>query len=49
MPVNSSPEPNGSWIGIAFAPSRSRTILRQRSKSAPTRSILLTNTIRGTP
>src|SRR5881296_3577093 len=42
MPVNSSPEPSGRWIGTTLAPSRSRTILTHISKSAPTRSILFT-------
>ena len=40
-PVNSSPDPTGSCSGCAFRDSRSRTIVKQRSKSAPTRSILL--------
>ena len=34
-PVNSSPEPTGSWSGKAFLVSRSRIMSRQRSKSAP--------------
>ena len=48
-PVNISPEPTGSWIGYAFLVSRSRIMARQRSKSAPTRSILLAKIRRGTP
>ena len=45
----SRPTPTGSWSGKARGVSRSRIILRQRSKSAPTRSILLTKISRGTP
>ena len=48
-PVKSSPEPTGSWIGKAFRLSRSRIIVMQRSKSAPTRSILFAKIRRGTP
>ena len=48
-PVNISPEPTGSWMGYAFLVSRSRIMVRQRSKSAPTRSILLAKIRRGTP
>ena len=40
-PVKSSPEPTGSWIGKALRESRERIISRQRSKFAPTRSILV--------
>ncbi len=47
-PVNSSPEPTGSWIGYACLVSRSRIILRHRSKSAPMRSILFAKMSRGT-
>src|SRR5213596_3503880 len=43
MPVNSSPEPSGRWIGTTLAPSRSRTIFSHMSKSAPTRSIIFVN------
>ena len=48
-PVKVSPEPTGSWIGKARLVRRSRIIVRQRSKSAPTRSILFAKMIRGTP
>ena len=48
-PVNSSPEPTGQLDRVrASCVSRSRIIARQRSKSAPTRSILLAKIRRGT-
>ena len=47
-PTKPSSTPIGSWIGSGFAPSRSRIVSTARSKSAPTRSILLMNAIRGT-
>ena len=48
MPVNSSSAPIGSWTGTAFAPRRSIIVCTERSKSAPMRSILLMNAMRGT-
>jgi hypothetical protein len=48
-PVKVSPDPTGSCSGKARLVSRFRIIVRQRSKSAPTRSILLAKMIRGTP
>ena len=47
-PWNCSPANIGIWIGTGFAPSRSRIIRTTLSKSAPTRSILLTKAMRGT-
>ena len=44
----SSPDPTGSWIGYASLVRRSLIMRRQRSKSAPTRSILLAKMMRGT-
>ena len=49
MPSNSSPPPSGIWIGTALALKRARIISTTRAKSAPTRSILLTKAMRGTP
>ena len=49
MPRNSASWPIGSWIGTAFAPRRSTIVPTAARKSAPTRSILLTYAIRGTP
>ncbi len=43
------PEPIGSMIGTGRASRRSRISLTVAVKSAPTTSILLTNTRRGTP
>ena len=40
--------PIGSWIGTGFAPSLSTIDLTEAKKSAPVRSILLMNAIRGT-
>ncbi len=48
-PRNVSAEPHGRMIGTGLAPSLEIIISTQRSKSAPTRSILLTNAMRGTP
>ena len=47
-PVNSSPEPTGSWSANARLRQPSRIIVMQRSKSAPTRSILFEKIMRGT-
>ncbi len=47
-PVNASSAPTGIWIGIGFAFRRARIWSWTRKKSAPTRSILLTNARRGT-
>ncbi len=41
--------PIGSWIGTGCAPRRSTIDCTEPKKSAPTRSILLMNAIRGTP
>ena len=49
MPLNNSPAPSGSWMGTALAPRRSRIMSTTCKKSAPARSILLTNAMRGTP
>ena len=48
MPAKSPSAPIGSWIGTAFAPRRSSIVLTESSKSAPMRSILLMNAMRGT-
>ena len=48
-PVKRSASPRGYCTANAFAPSRSRIMPTTWSKSAPVRSILLTNAIRGTP
>ena len=48
MPSNPSSAPIGSWIGTGRAPSRSTIDCTAAAKSAPTRSILLMNTSRGT-
>ena len=48
MPTNSDSAPIGSWTGTAFAPRRSCMVWTERSKSAPMRSILLMNAMRGT-
>ncbi len=48
-PRKSDSTPQGSWITSGVAPSRSVIISTQRWNSAPTRSILLTKQIRGTP
>ncbi len=51
--VDDAPEvrldPHGSWITSGVAPSRSLIMSTQRWNSAPTRSILSTKQIRGTP
>ena len=47
-PLNWSSAPIGMTIGTGLALSRSIIIWRTRKKSAPTRSILLTNARRGT-
>ncbi len=47
-PLSWSSEPIGSWIGSGLAPSRSRIVRTDISKSAPVRSILLMKAIRGT-
>ena len=48
-PSNVSAEPHGIWTGVGFAASFVTIMSTQRSKSAPTRSILLMNAMRGTP
>ncbi len=48
-PRKVSAEPQGRMIGTGLAPSLEIIISTQRSKSAPTRSILLTKAMRGTP
>ena len=48
-PRKVSAEPQGRMIGTGLAASLEIIISTQRSKSAPTRSILLTNAMRGTP
>ena len=48
-PRKSDSTPQGSWTTSGVAPSRSTIISTQRWNSAPTRSILLTKQIRGTP
>ena len=48
-PRKSDSTPHGSWITSGVAPSRSEIMSTQRWNSAPTRSILLTKQIRGTP
>ena len=48
-PRKSDSTPHGSWITSGVAPSRSVIMSTQRWNSAPTRSILLTKQIRGTP
>ena len=48
MPLKSPSAPIGSWTGTAFAPRRSCIVLTEPSKSAPMRSILLMNAMRGT-
>ena len=48
MPEKSASEPIGSWIGTALAPRRSIIVWTDLSKSAPMRSILLMNAMRGT-
>ena len=48
MPAKSPSAPIGSWTGMAFAPRRSCIVLTEPSKSAPMRSILLMNAMRGT-
>ena len=48
MPVNSDSAPTGSCTGTAFAPRRSIIVCTEPSKSAPMRSILLMNAMRGT-
>ena len=47
-PVNSDSAPIGSCTAIGLAPSRSIIVCTELSKSAPIRSILLMNAIRGT-
>ena len=48
IPTRSASAPIGSWTGTAFAPRRSTIVSTARSKSAPMRSILLMNAMRGT-
>ncbi len=48
MPLNSDSEPIGICTGTAFAPRRVSIVFSEPSKSAPMRSILLMNAIRGT-
>ena len=48
-PRKFSSRPSGSWMTSALARRRSRICCTTRSKSAPTRSILLTKARRGTP
>ena len=48
-PRKSDSTPHGSWMTSGVAPSRSVIISTQRWNSAPTRSILLTKQMRGTP
>ena len=48
-PRKSDSTPHGSWTTSGVAPSRSTIMSTQRWNSAPTRSILLTKQIRGTP
>ena len=48
MPMRSASEPIGSWIGTGWAPRRSIIVWTDISKSAPVRSILLMNAMRGT-
>ena len=47
-PLKCSSRPHGSWMTTGEAASRERIIATVRGKSAPTRSILLTNAMRGT-
>ncbi len=46
-PANVGPSPSGSWIAIGDAPSRVRISSSTRAGSAPSRSHLLMNAIRG--
>ena len=48
IPLKSSSAPIGSWIGTGLAPSLSFICPTTFKKSAPARSILLTNAILGT-
>ena len=48
IPTRSASAPIGSWTGTALAPRRSIIVSTERSKSAPMRSILLMNAMRGT-
>ena len=48
MPLKSPSAPHGSWTGTALAPRRSCIVRTDISKSAPMRSILLMNAMRGT-
>src|SRR3978361_215218 len=48
IPIRSASAPIGSWTGTALAPRRSTMVSTERSKSAPMRSILLMNAMRGT-
>ena len=48
-PLKVASKPIGICIGIGFAPKRSIMVSMVRSKAAPTRSILFTKQIRGTP
>ena len=48
MPRRSASAPIGSWIGTGCAPRRSIIVWIDMSKSAPMRSILLMNAMRGT-
>ena len=48
MPLKPDSTPIGIWIGTALAARRSTIVLTEPSKSAPMRSILLMNAIRGT-
>ena len=48
MPSNASSAPIGSCTGTGLAPRRSTIDCTEAAKSAPTRSILLMNAMRGT-
>ena len=48
IPVKSGPEPTGTWNGTALASRISFIPATAASKSAPSRSILLTKAMRGT-
>ncbi len=48
IPENESSWPIGTWMGTGVAPRRSRMDCTAASKSAPVRSILLMNAMRGT-
>ncbi len=48
IPANVPSAPIGSWIGTMWSPKRSLSEVTARSKSAPMRSSLFTNAMRGT-